>query len=348
MSMNNPVISVIVPFYKAETTLERCVESILNQSCPNLELLLIDDGSTDGSGEICRQFVERDRRVRYHYQENCGVSSARNLGIDLARGEYVCFVDSDDWLVEDTLAALYEAAEVNKADCVIPRMKAEYYSADGRYLRDVFFKDDFDRLIRAHELPDAFETLFRSWSCFSTCGRLYRTEVLKGNGIRFDTQVCVLEDLCFNLDAFEYMETIVHVSVLAYVYYVLNAEKYSFKRSYRSLMEGTKAVYHRLSAFLEERDMGFAQAYAGFLMSYWIQAIRVIEQSETEKSAQIRALKEIADDVREERLMERCDLGGVDTQYRVLFNTKSVLLFVAVSGLKRLKLKVRGHRRENR
>ncbi len=345
--MNNPVISVIVPFYKAETTLERCVESILNQSYPNLELLLIDDGSTDGSGEICRQFVERDRRVRYHYQENGGVSSARNLGIDLARGEYVCFVDSDDWMEQDALKLLSEAAEQYKADCVIPRMKGVYYSANGEYLKDVFHKDAFTQVIHSDELPKEFERLFRSWSCFSSCGRLYRTEWLAKNEIRFDPSICVLEDFCFNLVAFEEVDTIVHVDVIAYDYAVHGIENYQFKRDYRATMDGTKAAYNRLLPFLMQRNMPFSEAYANLLISYWIQTIRVVQETDLRQGERIKVLKEIAKEVKSERLMEYCNPAAVDTQYKVLFHSESLALYSVIVQLKKIKRKTKELFREN-
>lgn len=94
-------ISVIVPVFQVEAYLARCVESILNQSYQNLEIILVDDGSKDGSGKICDEFQTRDARVRVIHKENGGLSSARNAGLDAARGEYLAFVDSDDWIEPD-------------------------------------------------------------------------------------------------------------------------------------------------------------------------------------------------------------------------------------------------------
>ena len=97
-----PLISVIVPVYKVEDYLGRCVDSLLNQTYENLEIILVDDGSPDGSGKICDAYAERDGRVRVIHKENGGLSSARNAGLDIAGGEYVGFVDSDDWMDEHT------------------------------------------------------------------------------------------------------------------------------------------------------------------------------------------------------------------------------------------------------
>lgn len=102
-------ISVIVPIYKAEKTLSKCISSILEQSLPDFELLLIDDGSPDASSNICEDWADRDERIRVFHQQNAGVSAARNKGLVEATGEYVCFVDSDDWVKTDYLKDLYEA-----------------------------------------------------------------------------------------------------------------------------------------------------------------------------------------------------------------------------------------------
>ena len=99
--MVNPKISVIIPVYNAEVYLHRCVDSLLSQSFKDFELLLVDDGSVDSSADICDEYANGDERVRVFHKKNGGVSSARNLGLDNARGEWVVFVDADDWIVDN-------------------------------------------------------------------------------------------------------------------------------------------------------------------------------------------------------------------------------------------------------
>jgi len=105
-----PLISVIVPVYKVEDYLARCVSSLTGQTYPDLEIILVDDGSPDDCGTLCDRFAVQDERIRVIHKENGGLSSARNAGIDIARGEYLGFVDSDDWLEPDAYALLLEAA----------------------------------------------------------------------------------------------------------------------------------------------------------------------------------------------------------------------------------------------
>ena len=114
----NPLISVIVPVYNVETLLPRCVDSILTQTYECLEVLLVDDGSTDASGEICEQFAKKDTRIRVIHKENGGLSSARNAGLDVASGDYIGFVDSDDWIEPEMYAEMLALRERNGVQLV--------------------------------------------------------------------------------------------------------------------------------------------------------------------------------------------------------------------------------------
>ena len=117
--MCEPKVSVIVPIYKAEAYLHRCVDSLLQQTMSDFELLLIDDGSPDNSGKICDEYAMKDARVRVVHQPNGGVSAARQKGLDEAQGEYVIHADPDDWVEPDILQQLYDKAKEEDADMVI-------------------------------------------------------------------------------------------------------------------------------------------------------------------------------------------------------------------------------------
>ena len=119
MGSGNTLISIVVPVYGTEAYLSQCVESLLAQTHSYLELILIDDGSLDHSGALCDRYGEQDRRVRVIHQDNQGVSAARNAGIKAAHGQYIAFVDSDDWVEPDYLAALLQAAEETEADAAV-------------------------------------------------------------------------------------------------------------------------------------------------------------------------------------------------------------------------------------
>ena len=124
-----PFFSIIIPIYNASATLPRCLKSVTAQSFSDYEVLLVDDGSTDASASVCRSLCGGDARFRYLHQENQGPSAARNAGLDLARGQWICFVDSDDAVAPDYLSALYERIEREGCDCVF--MGYRRISADG-------------------------------------------------------------------------------------------------------------------------------------------------------------------------------------------------------------------------
>lgn len=122
------MISIIVPVYNVEKYLEKCINSILGQTYENLELILINDGSNDGSEAICQKYINLDKRIKFITQENYGVSVARNRGLEIARGSYLLFVDSDDWLERNACQVLVETINKFKVDVVIFEMQKHYES----------------------------------------------------------------------------------------------------------------------------------------------------------------------------------------------------------------------------
>ena len=117
--MGNELISIVVPIYNVENYLRYCLDSIVSQTYQNFECLLINDGSPDNSADICREYVSKDARFKYFEKENGGVSSARNLGIEHSEGEYITFIDPDDWVESDYLEVLYRALLEEQADIAI-------------------------------------------------------------------------------------------------------------------------------------------------------------------------------------------------------------------------------------
>ena len=115
----NEKISVIIPVYNDEKYLEQCVESVLTQSYHNLEVILVDDGSTDATPAICEDFRRQDDRIRVIYKQNEGIGASRNTGLAMATGDYILFIDHDDWLLEDHIQKLYDLLKKNQVDIAI-------------------------------------------------------------------------------------------------------------------------------------------------------------------------------------------------------------------------------------
>lgn len=117
------LVSVIVPMYNVEIYISKCLDSLLNQKYENIEIIVVDDGSPDGSAEIVKKYIEKDRRIRYVKRENGGLGAARNTGIKVSTGEYICFVDSDDWVESNYISKFVETLEKDKSDVVIANIR---------------------------------------------------------------------------------------------------------------------------------------------------------------------------------------------------------------------------------
>lgn len=192
--MQNPKLSIIVPVYNVEQYLSRCIDSILSQSFTDFELLLIDDGSTDGSGVICDEYAQMDSRVRVFHKENGGVSSARNVGLDNARGEWMYFIDSDDELMENSMKILVECIS-DEVDMVLAGFE-EYYE-DGNLKYSI--------PLRVKELLSPSESVLVCYEKYSRYYRylgylwirLFRKDKIDNHRIRFDESIAVKEDTLF-------------------------------------------------------------------------------------------------------------------------------------------------------
>ena len=184
-----PSISIIVPIYNAQTTLPRCVESILAQTFEDFELILIDDGSTDKSAEISERYTSIDSRVYYYYKNNGGVSSARNLGLFYAQGIWVTFVDSDDAIGKDYLLNLYENAK--EGVDIVMSYPVLIYSNGYRYIPkyepNIYDINNFDRVFLNNELH----------KYTSPWAKLYKRSILKNFDIKFCEDMHIGEDMVF-------------------------------------------------------------------------------------------------------------------------------------------------------
>ena len=185
--MTNPKISVIVPVYKAEHYLARCVDTLLAQTFDDFEVILVDDGSPDNSGAICDEYALKDKRVRVIHQPNAGVSMARQKGLDNARGEYVIHADPDDWVEPDMLKELYAKAKEEDADMVI----CDFYGHYGEKV--VYERQQPSSLDHNTVLCDMFKHLFGS--CWN---KLVRRVCFLKFDIHFSEGVSFCEDLLIN------------------------------------------------------------------------------------------------------------------------------------------------------
>lgn len=199
-----PQISIIVPVYKTEKYLRRCIQSILSQTFNNFELILIDDGSPDNSGIICDEYAKKDKRVKVFHQKNGGVSNARNKGIEHAQGTWISFIDSDDYVEKSYYEHLIQ---FSNNDWIIEGFKTDFYIEK---LNKISYSEiDFCEFWNSH-----FHRLYSTvpW------GKLYKKEIIRNNNIYFDSHIRLGEDLIFNLEYVKYCKTIQLIDLSQYIY----------------------------------------------------------------------------------------------------------------------------------
>ena len=266
--MNQPLVSIILPVYNAQSHLARCVGSICAQTYRNIEIIILNDGSKDQSLPVCEEFRQKDPRILLVDKANSGVSDTRNLGLKLASGEYVEFVDSDDYLDPDFTERLVAAAEENEADFVIapykmvipagaskpeqvldkiqdelgvmsvarpPEVREYGFLPAGVYDKDTF----------ALRLMDKPASYFYSvlWN------KLYRRDILTGNDIQFVSEMRWAEDLVFNLRYIQYAERFVAIDKPGY-YYVQNPQSICHTQ-----INAATIVQNKLQVFRYYKDL---------------------------------------------------------------------------------------------
>ena len=207
-----PDISIIIPFYNAGKYLDRCLQSVIRQSFQHWECIIVDDGSTDGSSSIAKIAVQGDRRLAYLYQENQGVSIARNNGIDSAQGEYICFVDADDWLDEDFLARLLEAG--GGSDLIVSGQIREH-PGTRRIL--IMPETTCDVPLEDSGAEDVL-LLEKKFLFYAPHEKLFRTDIVRKNNLRFPAGCSYGEDLLFTFSYLNHIQRIRQVSYSGYHY----------------------------------------------------------------------------------------------------------------------------------
>lgn len=256
-----PLISIIVPVFNSENTINRCVDSILQQTFTDWELLLIDDGSTDRSGEICDQYAAKDKRIEIFHKENGGVSSARNVGLDHAKGEWITFVDADDWIVKDCLNLDYSLFQ---EDLIIFSYYYNY-EIDNNL---AFSMNNFaaNGEIELHDFCQTFihEGFFRTvWS------KLFKRSLI--NNLRFDESVSIGEDHLFLLNYLCKIDACRFVDKPFYVHRAFDIlfKKYQIEISKSIYIMGSLfSVYDKLNIYNKDFETDIFCEYKSFCQKH--------------------------------------------------------------------------------
>lgn len=210
--MSEMSITVIVPIYNASHYLYECIHSIIKQTCSDFELLLIDDGSTDNSSDICNFWVEKDGRIKYFRQENSGASSARNHGLRKAQGDWVIFIDSDDYVLPNYLSDLYDITKKNTdVDLCIDGVRIYQ---ENKQIRLVSFEN------KIYSADDALQLFcdIKIHKYGYSVGKLYKKSIIDKYHLRFDENICIAEDSVFMMNFISKCSHIAFCNKCNYIY----------------------------------------------------------------------------------------------------------------------------------
>lgn len=269
MENDIPKISVIVPVYNVEKYLDRCIQSILNQTLKELEIILVDDGSPDNCPALCDEYAQKDARIKVIHKKNEGLGFARNAGLNLASGKFVSFLDSDDWVAPAMYETLYRVAEKMKCDTVYCSLQY-YYSKDKiipfeEVGQEVFFRGrksvDSFLLDMLAPLPS-----YRSDVKYmvSVCKAIYLRKIIEDNQLRFVSEkVVASEDMFFHV---RYLKLAENVGFIPEYFYNYFQNECSITHTY------TEDKIERLKRFIQEMHSLFAEYFAE--EDYWVRLQR--------------------------------------------------------------------------
>lgn len=237
--MNFIKISIIIPVFNTSKYLNKCIQSVIDQSLKEMEIILINDGSTDESKRIIQSFAEKDKRVFFIDGKNEGVSAARNKGIDVAQGEFVGFIDSDDWVEPKMFETLFLKAKEADADLAICNLVLKEEGKNKVIRLDLENKISDINSNRTKELVN----LMRFKYDFGNCNKIYSAHIIKHNKLLFAENMKVYEDLLFNLCYFQYSQKAIIVNEAMYHYRihpdsVMNVSKHDVVTEYNLLFSG--------------------------------------------------------------------------------------------------------------
>lgn len=293
MKQKKPIISIVVPVYNAEQYLRRCLESIVNQTYTNLDIILINDGSTDLSLEICRQYMQRDSRIQLFCQKNSGASAARNTGLEHMRGEYVVFVDADDYIslyfVESLLKQI-QAYQVSIVMCDYVVLDEDRAQMD----EDHFLPETVQSCSRLVSREEVYDNMLKEHEGVRFCvpwGKLYHKNIFCG--VRFE-EVKIYEDLFIFHKIYEQVETVCCIDVVLY-YYVRSCNSVTRKDGITQInIEEADGLMKRLEYFHEQKKEKYVRMVAFEIM--WI-AFHVYNHSGEEDRSVRRKLKEVQNQI---------------------------------------------------
>ena len=350
-----PQVSIIVPVYNVENYIERCLNSLVNQTFKDIEIITINDGSTDKSLELLNKYAKEDIRISVIDLGDEGVSYCRNLGIEKANGKYIMFVDSDDWIDSSMVEVMYKKAEENKLDLVMCSYIREFKDHSKEKIfnlpQEIIYKEDKvkNELLRKlvgpikEELsnPEMLDALCTVW------GKLYRADILKENKIKFVDlkKIGSAEDTLFNIFTFNYLKKVMFLNKSMYHYWRDNPKSVTSQYNPK-LKEQRKVFFKYISDFIKENN--FEQVFEEALnnrICTSVLGLGLIECSKNNKISRINKIKNIKIIINEEYIRnayKNLELKYFSIHWRIFYffikhkmSICSYLMLCVIEGLRK-------------
>lgn len=249
------LISVIVPIYNSQDDLQRCLKSILNQSYKKIEIILIDDGSADKSGQICDESALQDKRIKVIHQKNSGPAQARNTGINHSRGEFIFFVDADDFIENNALNLLMANYKKHQADIIIGDFEIKNYKPHSGNKRFLF---PSNRLLPKKAIIDCARNYLKKPTGYApfvyAWGKLFRSSIINDNHLYFNKDLRVFEDVSFIFEYLKFASSAYYVKNHLYQYFVNNSPSSAGMKIYDNPMT-YKLALKSIGEFLRDNDV---------------------------------------------------------------------------------------------
>lgn len=267
MENENPMVSIVVPIYNVEKYLKRCIKSILNQSFNNFEIILVNDGSTDKSIEICNKYIEEDSRIKLINKKNGGLSSARNAGINVARGKYISFIDPDDCISENYFNILFKKAENNNCDVIVSGFKTVPNNID------VIPSYKLNEVLKGTEFILSSDNVHSKNELCFVWRYLYKLKLIKQNNILFNEKIFIGEDVVFNLEVLAISNRVMAISDILYYYTINNYNSLTKCKFKPNLEESLVEQYEKRMYLSQKYKLTENKKYKNDMANYYINSI---------------------------------------------------------------------------
>lgn len=336
VKMTVPKVSIIVPIYNAEKYLEKCIRSIQEQTLKDIEIILVNDGSLDNSLDICMQYQKKDNRIEVIDQPNGGVSSARNAGLQIAKGEYIGFVDPDDWIDEDMYGNLYSKVIESQSDIIMCNYVIEkgeksipqLLNIDMHILGEKEIREKIIlNMIAAPSLNSGAETIMGSvWRL------VIRNEFVKQHNFSFDQDIPLMEDLVFCIQILLASERLV-IDSGTYYHYMMNPE--SAMNSYReNIKTEQQMVINRLEEILEEYHLlsdcedRLSIRYVNMILSAIVNEVHRANRKKF--VAKSKKIKYLCKDTRLKGILQEINIKGYTIRKKLILNAVNLELSIVL------------------